>query len=147
MEEKLLQLGLKQEQIQTVQELLNSEISKISAERDKAVADYNSLKIDSAVEAELLRADARNIKAVKALIDNKGISLDEKGNVLGIKEQIDLLRENEETSFLFKEKQVEMRGVAIAGEERDTTPQVNIEDMNYSQLCAYMEANPQAQLN
>lgn len=147
MEEKLLQLGLKQEQIQTVQELLNSEISKISAERDKAVADYNSLKIDSAVEAELLRADARNIKAVKALIDNKGISLDEKGNVFGIKEQIDLLRENEETSFLFKEKQVEMRGVAIAGEERDTTPQVNIEDMNYSQLCAYMEANPQAQLN
>lgn len=147
MEEKLLQLGLKQEQIQTVQELLNSEISKISAERDKAVADYNSLKIDSAVEAELLRADARNIKAVKALIDNKGISLDEKGDVLGIKEQIDLLRENEETSFLFKEKQVEMRGVAIAGEERDTTPQVNIEDMNYSQLCAYMEANPQAQLN
>lgn len=147
MEEKLVQLGLKQEQIKTVRELLNSEISKISAERDKAVADYNSLKIDSAVEAELLRADARNIKAVKALIDNKGISLDEKGNVLGIKEQIDLLRENEETSFLFKEKQVEMRGVAIAGEERDTTPQVNIEDMNYSQLCAYMEANPQAQLN
>lgn len=147
MKEKLAQLGLGQEQIEKISELISNEISEITNQRDMLTKEYNSLKINSSVEKELLKADARNIKAVMALIDNESISIDDNGNVLGIKEQIEDLKENEATSFLFKEKQVEMRGVAIAGEERDSSPGVNIENMNYSQLCAYLEANPQAQLN
>lgn len=147
MKEKLAQLGLEQEQIEKISELISNEISEITNQRDMLTKEYNSLKINSSVEKELLKADARNIKAVMALIDNESISIDDNGNVLGIKEQIEDLKENEATSFLFKEKQVEMRGVAIAGEERDSSSGVNIENMNYSQLCAYLEANPQAQLN
>ena len=57
------------------------------------------------VKLALAAAGAKNDKAVKALIDLEKVSLDATGKVIGLSEQLDALKEDESTSFLFHEQQ------------------------------------------
>lgn len=88
---------------------LKQQIADLQAENAKAKetheSEMNQLKIDFAVEKALTGANAKNIKAVKALLDLDDAKLDKDGNVKGLSEQIEKLVTADDTKFLFEEAQ------------------------------------------
>lgn len=63
------------------------------------------LKIDAAVDKALAAGGAKNVKAVKALLDLTDAKLSDDGTVKGLSEQIQKLQAGEDSKFLFAEKQ------------------------------------------
>ncbi len=132
---------------------LKKQIEDLQAENQTAKADYeselNRLKIDFAVEKALTGANAKNIKAVKALLDLEDAKLDKDGTVKGLSEQIDKLTTGDDTKFLFEaRKQQNFKGFqpGASGENKPGEGEtVDFSKMSYDELTAYMEANPDAQ--
>ena len=87
----------------------NEELKKQIADMQKANADtikakdaeIAKIKLDNAVEKALAEGKAKNTKAVMALLNLEGAELAEDGTVKGLAEQIDKLKADEGTSFLF----------------------------------------------
>lgn len=135
-------------------EALKTQIADLQAENTKTKETHESemtqLKVDFAVEKALTGANAKNIKAVKALLDLTDAKLDKEGNVKGLQEQIDKLVGDESTKFLFEtqqQTQQQFKGFqpgASGGTKPDTG--VDTSKMNYDELCAYLETNPNATL-
>lgn len=84
---------------------LKAEIEKLQQEnkatKEKYEAELRQLRINNAVERALIASKAKNIKAVKALLDLENVELDEDGNIKGLDKQIKKLQESEDSSFLF----------------------------------------------
>lgn len=100
-------------------EALKAEIAKLQDANKTAKAEYEEqvrqLKIDNAVESALTAAKAKNLKAVRALLDLGKAELDDTG-VKGLQDQIKKLAEAEDTKFLFES----------SGQVRLAKPQANI---------------------
>lgn len=71
------------------------------ANEEKFNAQIKQMKIDTAIDKALTEAKAKNLKAVKALLDTTDAELLEDGTIKGLSEKIKGLTENQETSFLF----------------------------------------------
>lgn len=88
-------------------ETLKNEITKLQNENQTAKDNYEKeiagMKLNSAIETALGTHKAKNIIAVKALLDTSKISLDNE-NLLGFEEQVKALKEAETTKFLFGEE-------------------------------------------
>lgn len=86
-------------------EELKKQIETLQADnkaKDEAHAkELTQLKIDAAVEKALTDGGAKNIKAVKALLDLTDAKLGDDGLVKGLSEQIDKLKADEGSRFLF----------------------------------------------
>jgi len=120
-------------------EALTQQIADLQAANAKAKetheSEMNQLKIDFAVEKALTAANAKNVKAVRALLDLEGAKLDREGNVKGLQDQID-----KNTQGTFQGYQPGVAAPLTRGTGVDTTA------MSYDQLCAYLEQNPDAML-
>ena len=136
-------------------EALKQQIADLQAENTKAKETHESemtqLKIDFAVEKALTAAKAKNIKAVKALLDLTDAKLDKDGNVKGLSEQIEKLTADEGTKFLFEaapKQQQKFKGFqpGVSTEDKPGT-EVDFSKMTYDELTAYMESNPDAENN
>ncbi|MCD8090949.1 MAG: phage scaffolding protein [Clostridiales bacterium] len=117
--------------------------NKAAAEAHRAEID--SLKIEGAVEKALISYRARTPKAVRAMLDMDGIKIDKDGSVTGVEEQLKAISEAEETKYLFDSGAPKLKGVGPgygSGSENEPKP----EDMTYSEMCAFLEANPGAQI-
>lgn len=83
---------------------LEKQIEQLQEQNKTAKTDYeNKLEAmakNNAIEIALLNANAKSTKAVKPFLDMELIKLDGE-SVVGLKEQIEKLANNEETSFLF----------------------------------------------
>ena len=112
----------------------------------------NQLKIDYAVEKALTGAKAKNIKAVKALLELEDAKLDKDGNVKGLAEQIEKLTAGDDTKFLFeaqKQQKPHFKGFqpgASGGTKPGEGEKLDFSKMSYEELTAYMEANPDAEI-
>lgn len=88
---------------------LQKQIEALQADnkaKDEAHAkELTQLKIDAAVDKALTDGGAKNVKAVKALLDLADAKLSEDGTVKGMAEQIQKLQSGEDSKFLFAEKQ------------------------------------------
>ena len=135
---------------------LQKQIEQLQTDNATAKANYesemNQLKVEYAVEKALTGAKAKNIKAVKALLDLDDAKLDKEGNVKGLQEQIDKLVSGEDTKFLFNDVQSEQQQQTFKGFQPGATStgvkpgtEVDTSKMSYEELCAYMEANPNAE--
>lgn len=134
---------------------LKKKIEDLQTENATAKATHeselNQLKIDFAVEKALTGAKAKNITAVKALLDLKDAKFDKEGNVKGLAEQIEKLTSDECTKFLFEaqKQQQNFKGFqpGASGEKKPGEGEtVDFSKMSYDELTAYMEANPDAQI-
>lgn len=134
---------------------LKKKIEDLQTENATAKATHeselNQLKIDFAVEKALTGAKAKNITAVKALLDLKDAKFDKEGNVKGLAEQIEKLTSDEGTKFLFEaqKQQQNFKGFqpGASGEHKPGEGEkVDFSKMSYDELTAYMEANPDAQI-
>jgi len=82
---------------------------------------------------------------VAGLVDKSKLILSEDGKVTGIEEQLKTLKETK--SFLFKQeiKQPQIKGsTPLSG--TGTPAAKKPSEMTYSELCAYLEANPEASI-
>ena len=86
-------------------EKLTQTIADLQESNKKAKADYESqlkeLRISYAIDSALADAKAKNITAVKALLDMDTIELGENGKIKGLDSQIKKLTESDDTAFLF----------------------------------------------
>lgn len=79
---------------------------KISDEIGKGFvprAELAQLRLDSAVDAALTKAGAKNFTAVRALLDLEKVSLDESGRLNGLSEQLEAVKKSD--SYLFNEQE------------------------------------------
>lgn len=132
-------------------ETLTKQIADLQAENTKVKetheSEMNQLKVDFAVEKALTGAKAKNIKAVKALLDLTDAKLDKEGNVKGLQEQIDKLTAADDTKFLFDATQQTFKGFQPgASAQQKPGAEVDPSKMNYDELCAYLAENPDAKL-
>lgn len=137
---------------------LKKQIEDLQTENATAKATHeselNQLKIDFAVEKALTGAKAKNIKAVKALLELDDAKLDKDGNVKGLAEQIEKLTSGDDTKFLFEaqkqtKQQQNFKGFqpGASGEQKPGEGEkVDFSKMSYDELTAYMEANLDAQI-
>ena len=107
------------------------------------------MKIDTAIAAALTDAKAKNVKAVKALLDLEKAELADDGTVKGLADQIKKLQGAEDSKFLFdtEKKKQNFKG-AVPGETGKEEPDgaVDLKSMSYDELCAYLEENPEAKI-
>lgn len=135
-----------QEQITTLQNQ-NAEAKKTYE------AELARVRLDGAVEAALTAAGAKNNTAVKALLADflKDAKLDDSGAVKGLAAEIDTLAKADATAFLFNTadgapQQFKGMQPGAAGGKTPPAAEKEPKDMNYDELCAYLEANPGAKL-
>lgn len=129
MKEQLLEMGLDEKTCNEIIEMVNADLEK----KDREIAE---IKKDYAVDSILNSYNAKTNKAVKALLDMENVDFDEKGNLTGIREQLDKLKEDSATQYLFNTQ--EFKGTVPSGSSEDIP---NKENMNYTQLCAYFDKN------
>ncbi|WP_339010473.1 phage scaffolding protein [Fusobacterium varium] len=130
-------------------EALKAEIQKMQDENKSKETEYanniKKLKVDNAVELALIGAKAKNTKAVKALLNLENLEIGEDGKVKGLEDQIKNLTKDEGTAFLFEaeSKTGTPKGTDPAGK----STKKDIKDMTYSEMEAYLAANPGAKIN
>lgn len=136
-------------------ETLKEQIAELQTENTTAKQTHETemtkLKVDFAVEKALAGANAKNVKAVKALLDLEDAKLDKEGNVKGLQEQIDKLLAADDTKFLFEvpeqSQQQTFKGFQPgASAEQKPGADVDTSKMTYDEICAYLDANPDAKL-
>lgn len=124
-------------------------LQKKNAEQEKAhKAELARLRLDSALDAALNAAGARNGKAVRALLDTEKVALGDDGKLSGLEEQLSALKKSD--GYLFAEKDApkppQFKGFQ-PGASGDAKPgAADPSHMTYSQLAAYLEQNPDAQI-
>ena len=83
---------------------LKVEIERLQSEnksaKEKFEGELKQLQINNAVEKALIGAKAKNVKAVKALLDLNGVEFDGE-TVKGLADQLKKLQEGEDSKFLF----------------------------------------------
>jgi hypothetical protein len=133
-------------------EAMKKQIETLQVEnkaKDEAhAAEIKQLKIDTAIASALTEAKAKNIKAVKALLDLENAELLEDGTIKGLADQIKKLQGAEDSKFLFEtQKKSSFKG-AKPGETGKEEPDgaVDLKNMSYDELCAYLEENPDAKI-
>lgn len=121
-----------------------------NAEQQKAhEAELKQLKLDNAIDTALTAAGAKNVKAVKPFIDTTKIKLGEDGKLTGLDEQLKEVQKTE--GYLFAEKQQKQQifkgfQPGASGEVKPGT-EVDTSKMTYSELAAYMAANPDVKID
>ncbi len=89
-------------------ESLKNELKAKDEQFDRSL---DEMKINNSVEIAIRDANGKNVKAIKALINFDEISLDGSGEVVGLEEQIELLKTSDSSSFLFDENELVLKGV------------------------------------
>lgn len=109
-------------------------------------AEMNQLKLDNAVDLALIKAGAKNSKAVRALFDESKFKLNAEGEVEGLSEAIKAVRKSD--SYLFDTNQKKLKGFEPgSGADPDYGEgKPDFSKMPYDELCKYMEEHPGASL-
>ena len=123
---------------------LKKQIETLQAENKSAKEQYekdlNTFKINNAIDLALTEKGAKNLKAVKALIDMDAIKING-DKIEGVEDQIKNLLNGDDTSFLFNKavEQEAPKGMK-AGEGTAGVMNKPYTQMNYSERVAYLAA-------
>lgn len=80
---------------------INSQIEQLQSENQKLIDKMNATKIDA--EVLVLSTDAHNPKDILALVDKSKIKMNSKGEVTGVQEEIDRIKQDK--PYLFRNTQ------------------------------------------
>jgi myosin heavy subunit len=116
---------------------LKQQIADLQADNAKAVKEHEAqikqMKLDNAVEAALLSAGAKNIKAVRSLLDEKSLKLTE-GGVDGLDAAIKAVQTSD--PYLFKETETKPQGFTGFEPKGNGKAEPDINTMTYSEFMA-----------
>lgn len=92
---------------------LNQKISQLETDKTNLTNDLNTkvstIQKDHAIEGAIRDAKGKNVKAIKALLDNEKITF-ENGELSGLSDQLDALKSAEDSSMLFGDVQTPPAG-------------------------------------
>ena len=123
-----------------------SESLKLQIEDYKTkMADKDSqiqkIKYDAKLEIALNGANARNIKALRGLLDMDKITLGEDGNIAGLEEQLTTLRETDGYLFI-EDKPAGLGGTKTTPRKSATKNPFSKEHFNITEQCKLIKENP-----
>lgn len=129
---------------------LKVEIERLQSEnksaKEKFEGELKQLQINNAVEKALIGAKAKNVKAVKALLDLNGVELDGE-TVKGLADQLKKLQEGEDSKFLFDSQGTQQFKGIKPSESGDKTPSGNNpwskEHFNLTEQGKMLKENPE----
>lgn len=123
-------------------EALKKQIEELQAknksDKEKYDADLKAVQMNNAVDMALRDAGAKNLKAVKALVELSKVKFD--GEKLeGLKDQIEALQKDETSAFMFDKTGVTPKGMTpqVGGDPTKPKP---YSQMNYEERVAWLEA-------
>jgi len=133
-------------------EALKQQIADLQEANKAAVKEHeaNLRKVKrESIDAQLLaEANAKNPKAVAALLDPLDDKLDDDAYKAERQKQLEALIKAEDSSFLFGSNVPNVRGVVPANGQNGAAGQdVDFSKMNYEQLSEYLAANPDAKIS
>lgn len=109
-------------------------------------AEMTQLRLDNAIDAALTAAGAKNIKAVRALIDTSKVKVGEDGKLTGFDDLLSAVQKSD--SYLFTEKQQKQNFKGFQpGASGNVKPgtKVDMSKMTYEELANYIDQNPGAE--
>lgn len=109
-------------------------------------AEMTQLRLDNAIDAALTAAGAKNIKAVRALIDTSKVKVGEDGKLTGFDDLLSAVQKSD--SYLFTEKQQKQNFKGFQpGASGNVKPgtKVDMSQMTYEELANYIDQNPDAE--
>lgn len=109
-------------------------------------AEMTQLRLDNAIDAALTAAGAKNIKAVRALIDTSKVKVGEDGKLTGFDDLLSAVQKSD--SYLFTEKQQKQNFKGFQpGASGNVKPGTNVDmsKMTYEELANYIDQNPDAE--
>ena len=109
-------------------------------------AEMTQLRLDNAIDAALTAAGAKNIKAVRALIDTSKVKVGEDGKLTGFDDLLSAVQKSD--SYLFTEKQQKQNFKGFQpGASGNVKPgtKVDMSKMTYDELANYIDQNPDAE--
>ena len=109
-------------------------------------AEMTQLRLDNAIDAALTAAGAKNIKAVRALIDTSKVKVGEDGKLTGFDDLLSAVQKSD--SYLFTEKQQKQNFKGFQpGASGNVKPgtKVDMSKMTYAELANYIDQNPDAE--
>ncbi len=92
--------GFKKLDVEGVKKSADEWKAKAEQAQKDASAQISQLKFDHALDGSLSAAKAKNAKAVKALLQSDALKLNEDGSILGLKEQLEKIKS--ENDYLFE---------------------------------------------
>ena len=87
--------------------------------------------------------NAKDVIDIKANLDMSKISLDGE-NFIGLDEQINSLKERKD--YLFNKEETIITGVGESGRQKANGDDHKLDTMSYSQMCDYLEKNPDVKI-
>jgi hypothetical protein len=109
-------------------------------------AEMTQLRLDNAIDAALTAAGAKNIKAVRALLDTSKVKVGEDGKLTGFDDLLSAIQKSD--SYLFAEKQQKQNFKGFQpGASGNVKPgtKVDMSKMTYEELANYIDQNPDAE--
>lgn len=109
-------------------------------------AEMTQLRLDNAIDAALTAAGAKNIKAVRALLDTSKVKVGEDGKLSGFDDLLSAVQKSD--SYLFAEKQQKQNFKGFQpGASGNVKPgtKVDMSKMTYEELANYIDQNPDAE--
>lgn len=109
-------------------------------------AEMTQLRLDNAIDAALTATGAKNIKAVRALIDTSKVKIGEDGKLTGFDDLLSAVQKSD--SYLFTEKQQKQNFKGFQpGASGNVKPgtKVDMSKMTYEELANYIDQNPDAE--
>lgn len=120
----------------------DAKVREIQEEADNKIKQNN---FDNKLAIKLMskEIDAKDVIDIKANLDLKKISLDGE-NFIGLDEQIKDLKERK--GYLFNETTTTITGGGDGNKQKVDGDKTDTSNMTYSQMCKYLEENPDAKI-
>lgn len=124
------------------QEEYETKVKEIQEEADNKVKQNN---FDSKLAVKLMSKEinAKDVVDIKANLDMSKISLDGE-NFIGLDEQINSLKERKD--YLFNKEETVITGGGENGRQKIDEDDNKLDTMSYSEMCDYLEKNPDAKI-
>lgn len=105
---------------------LKAQIEQLQADNkaaaEKHQAELNQTKVDYQTDLALTQAGAKNIKAVKALLDGDKIALNEKGQLTGLNEQLEAVKKDNDYLFQADDGKPAKPNIVVPGNPNPGAP-------------------------
>lgn len=119
--------------------------AKVKEIQDKANDTIKQNNFDNKLAIKLMSKEinAKDVVDIRANLDISKISLDGE-NFIGLDEQIKNLKEKKD--YLFNKEEIVITGIGENGRQKVDGEDTKINEMSYSQMCEYLEKNPDAKI-
>ena len=124
-------------------ETLKLQIEDYKTKMEDKDNQIKKIRYDSKLEVELNKANARSIKALRAMLEMDKIVLNEEGNIEGLIEQIDALKESD--GYLFNDEATTPKGLGggkATPRNKITKNPFSKEHFNITKQCELIKENP-----